>query len=1219
MKKTLLLCLFSCAMTQLWAQSSHVWHQISENDVQLKQYMKRNVQPLHFSAFELDFVSLEKILRTAPMEMTEAARNNTFIIELPMPNGAMEAFKVVNSPIAEPEYMATHPELAAYAGSALNHSGWSMRMTTTPSGFDAVITTDEGQVYIENLASDQKKYYQVYYTKDIDFSKITLSGPVKCGVSHTDKGEDIVKEAQHFTSRSGMGEFVTIRKYRLAAATTGEFAALHGGTKAAVKDHLFKVINKVNEVLGKEVAIRLSLIAKNDTLIYTDKNKDPYPTGNSGGSMVGSNTMTLSNVVGNANFDFGHVFTGSCTDVGGVASGLICSQQGKGNGVSCDQSAQVDLLAVTITAHEMGHQMTASHTMSDCQGVAPAQLSSSSKIEPGSGTTIMSYDGGCGNQDITGIYWKPNGYYHAGSLDQIINYTRFNVGNNCAQKLTSTDNHIPIVETNYVNGFYIPILTPFQLVGKGSDMDGDSLLYIWDQFDIGVQTPLGKPNGNSASFRSFAPSAAGKVRTLPSMSNIVDGSVPKAEFLPTFDRKFTFRLIARDGKAEGGTAWSEIKFKASEKAGPFLVGFPNTAKDTLTANKYTEIKWNVANTDGTLVNCQKVNIGLSTDGGYTYPTTLLANTDNDGSEFVLIPDITSKKARIRVMAADNIFFDISDKDVQIVKAAAPSYSINYNIANKQVCLPGASYIDVKTTALGGFTKDVTLEIIGGLPNKTAATFVKNPLPAGEATKLNLDFSKTDTTGFFNIKIRATSDGVVTERTVPIKVVANDFSTIAMEMPSNGQTGIGTLPNFAWKGSFNASRYEIQVSNSPTFDAKSIIFSNNQLINTGYIPAANIIENTTYYWRIRGFNDCGASQFTEPFTFHTVALKCDLYESTTEKNITASGTPTVVSTIPVPVDGTVNDVNVIFQGNHEEFNSLVVKLVSPKGTEITLLKNACLPSSYNFNITFDDQAPLDTVPCPPVLTTIKPFLPLNKLENEDLKGDWKLSVFDDTPQGGGKLKLWKLRACGNVTLKPIILERNTVLKVAPKSGGFVNDFRLLAVNDNKTAEQLKFTLVTAPKEGFIKINNTTVLKVGDTFTQAEITAAKLIYYNTNAAATSDYFYFIIEDGDGGFLGTPKFVIDINVNNPAVVADKDLVSESGIKCYPNPTHESINIQLMQPLIGEAQLQLYNVQGQLMRTQTMTTISTIMDISDMSAGVYLLKVNTASGKFLQRVVKQ
>ena len=1218
MKHLLLSLICTFGVLSVSAQSN-VWRAVSESNIQLEQYNKRSVRPSAFSTFELDVNVLQTQLTQAPMEMTNEARSKAILVELPLADGRFETFKIVNSPIAEPGYMALHPELGAYSGISVNHSNWTTRLVVTPSGFDAVITTDEGQVYIETYASDQTKYYIVYNTKDLDLTNIPLSGPVTCGVHKQETIQDIIKEGQEVNSRGKLAEAVTIRKYRLAAATTGEFAALHGGTKASTTAHLFKVMNKVNEVVGKEVAIRLSLIDKNDTLVFIDKNKDPYPIGNQGGAMVGTNTGTLAKYVGLLNYDFGHVFTGSCTDVGGVASGLICTQNGKGNGVSCDQSSDAILLAVTITAHEMGHQMTAAHTMSDCEGVAPAQLGSSIKIEPGSGTTIMSYDGGCGNQNLTGVYWKPNGYYHAGSLDQIISYTRTNVGNSCAQKLTSTTNMIPEVNFDYKNGFNIPISTPFILQGTATDADNDVLTYAWDEFDRGVQASLGKPVTDAAIFRSYTPSTDGNVRIFPNMASIVTNKKVVSELLPTYDRKLTFRLIARDAKPEGGTAWKEVKFYASETAGPFLVKFPNTSKDTLTANKYTEIKWDVAKTNNTLVNCQKVSIALSTDGGYTYPTNLLLNTDNDGSEFVLIPDIASTKARVRVLAADNIFFDISNEDLQIVAATKPTYSLTYLLDNPQVCLPGTANVNVNTTALAGFTKDVTFQVVSGLPNKAVATFTKNPLPAGEKTNLKLDLSKTDTTGFFNIVLRATSDGVVTDRNIQIKVVANDFSTMKLELPENGKAGVGVLPKFAWKGSFNAARYEIQLSTSPTFETSTIVFDADKVVNTGYTPLATVVENTTYYWRIRAFNDCGASTFTEPFAFHTVVLKCDTYESTLENNISASGTPTINNVIPIPVDGTVNDLNVTVNGSHEEFNSLIVTLISPKGTKVQLMKNACLPNSNVFNILFDDQAPIDTVSCPPTNTIAKPYFPLSTFNNEDIKGDWKLSVFDDTPQGGGKLKLWKMRACGNVIVKPPVLERNNILKLAPKSGAYVNDFLLLAVDENNTAEQLKFTLVTAPQNGILKFNQTTVLKVGDTFTQAQITSALLTYYNTNATAKSDYFYFIVEDGEGGFIGTPKFVIDINSNNPSVLADKEVVLQGGVKCYPNPATDQLNVQLLQEHEGTISLSLFNIDGQLVRQKKMNGLADILDLQDLATGFYMLKIQTQDGAYMQKVVKQ
>ena len=56
---------------------------------------------------------------------------------------------------------------------------------------------------------------------------------------------------------------------------------------------------------------------------------------------------------------------------------------------------------------------------------------------------------------------------------------------------------------------------------------------------------------------------------------------------------------------------------------------------TLVGNTNLEVTWDVAGTDGNGVDCSSVDIYLSTDGGYTFPTLLVAGTPNDGSERVV--------------------------------------------------------------------------------------------------------------------------------------------------------------------------------------------------------------------------------------------------------------------------------------------------------------------------------------------------------------------------------------------------------------------------------------------------------------------------------------------------------------------------------------------------------------------------------------------------------
>ncbi|MFN0081515.1 MAG: reprolysin-like metallopeptidase [Ferruginibacter sp.] len=649
MQKIYLLFAFTLTSYALSAQNTF-WFLTPEASIATAR--ERVIVPDTFTTYRLALQQYRDHFAGAPMEFFAAAATSPLLIELPMPNKGMAKFKVWETPMMAPALAAQLPEIKTYTGQGLDDPTATVKIDFTYRGFHAMILSANGAVFIDPYFKNSFDYYLSYYKKD--YNPLNKPRNICEGL----------KNPHALTSPNAVlaGNGTQLRTYRLAVAATAEYAAFFGGTLSATASAIATSVNRVNGVYEKEVAVRLVLVANNNNIIFTNPATQPFTGNDDSFTLIDESQTVIDNVIGNANYDVGHTFS---TGGGGLAGlGVVCISGQKASGVTGNGAPVGDPYDIDYVAHEVGHQFDGDHSFngvtSSCGG---GNRNAATAYEVGSGSTIMAYAGICGSDDL-----QPNSdpFFHTISYDQIVAFTNTGGGNSCPVT-TATGNGFPTINAG-TGGFTIPKNTPFTLTGSAADPNGDALTYCWEQFDLGAGGINTSTSTSGPNFRSYAP-VTSPTRTFPRISDVANNISTFRERLYNggTNRTFNFRLTARDNRAAGGgVQYAPLSFVVSGTAGPLSVTAPNTAV-SWPGNSTQLVTWDVSSTDIAPVNCTNVRILLSTDGGLTYPTTILASTPNDGTQNIVVPNVNTTTARIRVecVFSNYSFFDISNANFTI--------------------------------------------------------------------------------------------------------------------------------------------------------------------------------------------------------------------------------------------------------------------------------------------------------------------------------------------------------------------------------------------------------------------------------------------------------------------------------------------------------------------------------------------------------------------------
>lgn len=855
MKKKLLFALFAITFVLKFSFSQQIWQ---KNYTNLTTKIADN--PKKSYSLQLNKSKFLSILKTSPEREKNIKSFST--ITLPTNNDDFETFEIYQTSNFSKELAEKFPEIKSYVGKSTSSNKTARFSYSKYNGLIASITTNKGTIIVRPTNINTNSYV-VFNRKDSE-----IDSDFEC--------ETIEKAQKVFNDHHKAAKMndTFLRRYRLAVATTGEFANffLTGNEtndeerKAVVLAAINSSMTRINGIFERDFGITMQLVANNDAVIYLDGNTDPF-----NGSFNSELQSTLDAQIGSDNYDVGHLFAFEDSIYGNAGCiACVCTDGSKGSGYTVHSDPSSDHFNM-IASHEFGHQFGGWHVQSSSLCRSSNELQ---EVEPGSGSSIMGYAGIC----PANVQDNPDDYFNYVDIRDVIQWTRND--SSCAE-LIETGNNEPT--SNAGNNYTIPRSTAFVLEGTGNDIDNNSTLsYCWEENDPENPNSSNAPEPTRAQgpmFRSKLP-VDSPVRYMPQLDDVIAGNLtPTWEVVPSIGRTMDFVLTVRDNSTFGPkTASDEMTVTVDENSGPFVVTSQNTATNWNVGETET-ITWDVANTNQAPINETKVDIYLSTDGGYTYPIEIAKSVENNGSHTFIVPEIptSTNTCRVMVKAVDNIFFAINASNIDIqVSEFVMSFSNN----NENVCKPNNAVFNFNYRTFLGFNETTTFSI-ENLPNGLNASFSPRSATNND-TPVTLTISGTSNIniGSYNFTVVGNSSSVEKRTPLTLSLYEDNITTPSLNLPENNTSGIEPNSEMSWNDNENAQNYNIEIATDPNFTSLVV----QETINTNTFTPSEITFNTTYYWRVKTTNECGESNFSNAYSFTT---QCEAPTNINITNITSS--------------------------------------------------------------------------------------------------------------------------------------------------------------------------------------------------------------------------------------------------------------------------------------------------------------------------------------------
>ncbi len=1186
MKKLLLVFLSFLLLNVLKAQEKNYWSTHTDlTRISTAKATSRTSFPKQFKLFDLSADLFNKELFSV---VGNDASSHSIIISIPNADGQIEQFEIFEASNFEPDLQARFPEIRSFSGKGITDKYATLKMSIDPQGFQAMVfRTEKENEFIEPYSQDHH-IYAVFRSQRT---------PGQLPWSCTTQDQRLATGLHTELSNTGLLARSTgdLKTMRLAQSVTAEYSNYFGATSASQVSLVLAGINatltRCNGVYEKDLALHLNLISNTTSVIYYNPSTDPYDAASTGagGTWNAQLQSTLTSVIGEANYDIGHLFGASGGGGNAGCIGCVCTNGSKGSGFTspADGIPQGDNFDIDYVVHEVGHQLGANHTFS------MSNEGSGVNKEIGSGITIMGY-AGITSQDVA-----PHSIdiYHEASIAQI----QANLAAITCPVTTSisANNATPVVAA--VSNYTIPKSTPFALTGSATDANGDALTYCWEQNDNASSSQTGASSVASATkatgpnWISFRPTAS-PTRYFPQLSTILAGGLitgplpggdagTNIEALSSVARTLNFRLTVRDNAAYsstapvkvGQTAFTDMVVTVSSASGPFAVTSPNTAV-TWAGGSTQTITWSVASTTAAPVSCANVKISLSTDGGLTFPTVLAASTPNDGTEALVIPATPSTTARIKIEAVDNIFFDISNTNFTIggtVACGDPT-----GLASSAITTSSATVSWTAVASAVSYAVDYKL-------NSSSTWISFSTAQTGTSASL----TGLSSGSLYDWRVKATcSSGSG-------NAVAAQFTT---STPCAAPTGLASssitssAATVSWSAVSSATSYAVdyKLNSSSTWTS----FSTAQTGTSANL--SGLTASSLYDWRVSATCPSGTTAFSAAQFTTTAASTCGTAFEPNETQATAAAITAGVTNSAAITTST--DVD-YFQITTTATSNIVYDLVGPSGVDydLTIYNSAGTQIGSSTGSTATESVSLTSQAAGTYYIKVIGYSGANSATCYTIKATVTAvtscqSSYDNSTNG--------------TTSGAAVIPFNTNITGLISPTADVDNYKFTIT----TGGTITVTLGTLPADYDLKLLNSAGTQVG--ISQNGSTTSESIAYT----AAAGVYYAQVYGYNGANSATTCYTLKVALGTATKPDEPIYSSKKMLTVFPNPAEDKVNINIT-GYIGVSDIRLFDVNGKQVATQRTSQLNSVMDISKLPKGIYLVKVFTATGEMLSsKIVK-